>query len=156
MAIWSQSHFLQALGWAILNSFWQMALLWCIFIFVNTAFKISSDKKYQLAVVATVSGFAWFVLTFLYYLNSSVVSTLALFNQTINESNSILNSFLLSASIAYLSLLIFPSYRLFRNWQFVQRIKKQGLQKADLNYRLFVQKISSQLGITKKSFGLYL
>lgn len=150
MANWSQSHFLQALGWATLNSFWQMALLWCVFIFVNATFKISSHKKYQLAVAAIVSGFAWFVLTFLYYLNSSVASTLALFNQTITESNSILNSFLLSASIAYLSLLIFPSYRLFRNWQFVQRIKKQGLQKADLNYRLFVQKISSQLGITKK------
>lgn len=150
MANWSQSHFLQALGWATLNSFWQMALLWCIFIFANAVFKISSHKKYQLAVAAIVSGFAWFVLTFLYYLSSSVASTLALFNQTITESNSILNSFLLSASIAYLSLLIFPSYRLFRNWQFVQRIKKQGLQKADLNYRLFVQKISSQLGITKK------
>jgi hypothetical protein len=30
MAAWSQSPFLQALGWAMLNSFWQMALLYTI------------------------------------------------------------------------------------------------------------------------------
>lgn len=152
MASWSQSHFLQSLGWATLNSFWQMALLWCIYLAINSAFKISSDRKYRLAVTAIVTGFVWFVFTFIYYFNSSSVSGIAIFNQSINESNSILNIFLLSASVAYLSLLIFPSYRLFRNWKFVQRIKKEGLQKADLNYRLFVQKISSQLNIGKKVF----
>ena len=152
MASWSQSHFLQSLGWATLNSFWQMALLWCIYLAINSVFKTSSHKKYQLAVAAILTGFAWFTFTFIYYYNSSSVSSIAIFNQTISESNSILNIFLLSASLAYLSLLLFPSYRLFKNWQFVQRIKKEGLRKADLNYRLFVNKISAQLGITKKVF----
>jgi bla regulator protein blaR1 len=152
MANWSQSQFLQSLGWATLNSFWQIALLWCIYLAVNSVFKISSHKKYQFAVAAIVTGFIWFAFTFIYYFNSSSVSGIAIFNQPINESNSVLNIFLLSASVAYLSLLIFPSYRLFKNWQFVQRIKKQGLHKADLNYRLFVQKISSQLNIGKKVF----
>jgi beta-lactamase regulating signal transducer with metallopeptidase domain len=150
MASWSQSHFLQSLGWATLNSFWQMALLWCIYLAINSTFKISSDKKYRLAVGAIVTGFLWFVFTFVYYFNSSSVSGIAILNQTISESNNTLNIFLLSASVAYLSLLIFPTYRLFRNWQFVQKIKKEGLQKANLNYRLFVQKISSQLNIGKK------
>lgn len=152
MASWSQSHFLQSLGWATLNSFWQMALLWCIYLAINSVFKTSFHKKYQLAVAAILTGFAWFTFTFIYYYNSSSVSSIAIFNQTISESNSILNIFLLSASLAYLSLLLFPSYRLFKNWQFVQRIKKEGLRKADLNYRLFVNKISAQLGITKKVF----
>jgi bla regulator protein BlaR1 len=150
MANWSQSHFLQSLGWATLNSFWQMALLWCIYLAINSFFKISSGKKYQLAVVAIFTGFLWFSFTFFYYFNSSSVSSVAIFNQTISESNSLLNQFLLSASLAYLGLLIFPSYRLFKNWQFVQRIKKQGLHRADLGYRLFVQRISAQLGIGKK------
>ena len=152
MANWSQSHFLQSLGWATVNSFWQMALLWCIYLAINSIFQITSHKKYRLAVGAILSGFIWFALTFVYYFNSSPVSTIAFFNQTISESNSMLHVFLISASIAYLSLLIFPSYRLFKNWEFVQRIKKQGLVKADLNYRLFVNKISAQLGITKKVF----
>jgi len=44
MEQWSQSHFLQALGWATLNSFWQMAILWCAFIGVNHLFKLSATK----------------------------------------------------------------------------------------------------------------
>ena len=152
MANWSQSHFLQSLGWATLNSFWQMAFLWCIYLAINSVFKTSYHKKYQLAVAAILSGFVWFASTFVYYFNSSSVSSIAIFNQSISESNSMLNVLLISASIAYLSLLIFPSYRLFKNWEFVQRIKKEGLLKADLNYRLFVNKISAQLGITKKVF----
>lgn len=152
MANWSQSHFLQSLGWATLNSFWQMALLWCVYLAIHSVFRLSSHKKYQLAVTAIVAGFVWFVFTFVYYFNSSSVSSMAFFNQSVNQTNSFLNIFLLSASLAYLGLLIFPSYRLFRNWQFVQRIRKNGLQKAGLNYRLFVQKISAQLGISKKVF----
>lgn len=149
MANWSQSHFLQSLGWATLNSFWQMALLWCLFLGANHIFKFSSHRKYQFSVMAIATGFAWFVFTLVYYYNSKQV-TLAFFDNTINESNNLLNIFLISASVAYLSLLIFPSYRLYKNWRFVQRIRKDGLSKADYNYRLFVQKIASQLGITKK------
>src|SRR5215211_1976297 len=152
MANWSQSHFLQALGWATLNSFWQMALLWCLFLGASHLFNLSSHKKYQLSVLAIAIGFAWFILSFIFFYRSSPIFTIAIFDQAVNESDSILNIFLISASVAYLSLLIFPSYRLFKNWQFVQRIKKEGLQKAGLNYRLFVQKISGHLGIGKKVF----
>jgi len=149
MATWSQSHFLQALGWATLNSFWQMAILWCAFVGVNHLFKLSATKKYQASVGAMLIGFAWFITTFvLYYQNNA--SSYAIFENTINHSNSLLNICLISASVTYLLLLIFPAARLFRNWQFVQVIKKEGLGKADLNYRLFVQKVSGHLGITKK------
>ena len=150
MANWSQSHFLQSLGWATLNSFWQMALLWCLFLAVNYFIKLSSHTKYQLSVLAVVSGFVWFLLSFLTYFQSSSVSSISFFNQSIPETNSLLNIFLFSASMAYLSLLLIPAFRLFRNWQFVQKIKKQGLKKADLNCRLFVQKVAAQLGIKKK------
>lgn len=152
MANWSQYWFLQSLGWATLNSFWQMALLWCFYLAANFVFKISSQKKYGLAVAAIVSGFAWFVFTFIYYFKGSSFSGFAFFNKTFDETNRFLNTLLLSASLAYLCLLIFPCYRLIKNWQFVQHIKKQGLQKADMNYRLFVQKISAQLAIGKNVF----
>jgi bla regulator protein blaR1 len=150
MAEWSQSHFLQSLGWATLNSFWQIALLWCIFLGANHLFSPGSHKKYQLAVAAIIIGFVWFIVSFISFYNSNPVSIIIFFDQSIPESDGILNIFLLSASIAYLSLLVFPSYRLYRNYQFVQRIKKEGIQKADLNYRLFVQKISGHLSIGKK------
>ncbi|MFL5773261.1 MAG: M56 family metallopeptidase [Flavisolibacter sp.] len=155
MANWSQSHFLQSLGWATLNSFWQIALLWCIFCLINHLFKLPSFRKYQLSVAAMFSGFVWFVITFIYFFQSSSISVLSFFNQSIEENNTFLNVALISASVSYLALLCFPSYRLFRNWQFVQRIKKYGLRKANLNHRLFVQNISGLMGIRKK-VGVYL
>jgi len=155
MANWSQSHFLQSLGWATLNSFWQIALLWCVFCLINHLFKLPSFRKYQLSVVAMFSGFVWFVITFIYFFQSSSISVLSFFNQSIEENNTFLNVALISASVSYLALLSFPSYRLFRNWQFVQRIKKYGLRKANLNHRLFVQNISGLMGIRKK-VGVYL
>ena len=149
MAAWSQSQFLQALGWATLNSFWQMAILWCLFVGANHFFKLSSTRKYQAAVGAMLIGFGWFITTFvLYYQNST--SSYAIFENVISHSNNLLNICLLSASLTYLLLLVFPAVRLFKNWRYVQTIKKDGLGKADLTYRLFVQKIAAHLGISKK------
>ena len=150
MAVWSQSHFLQALGWATLNSFWQMALLWCLFTAINSILKLSSEKRYQLATASIIGGFGWFVLSFTLFYSNTEVASVAFLKQSINRSNSVINVFLISASVAYLILLIFPSYRLVKNWKYVQRIKKDGLHKAALNYRLYVQKIAGQLGIKKK------
>ena len=69
MANWSGSQFLQALGWATLNSFWQMALLWCLYLGFSYLFKLPNFRKYQLSVISIITGFAWFVITFIYYLN---------------------------------------------------------------------------------------
>jgi bla regulator protein blaR1 len=149
MAALSQSHFLQALGWATLNSIWQMALLWAIFSSVNHLFSLTATRKYQASVGAIIIGFAWFISTFVfYYQNNS--STYAFFENSINHSNSLLNICLLSASVTYICLLVFPAVKLFRNWKYVKKIKNEGHQKAQLDSRLFVQKVSFLLGITKK------
>ena len=150
MAGWSQSHFLQSLGWATLNSFWQMALLWCLYLVAASLFKLNANQKYRFSVTAVIIGFAWFLLSFVYYYQSSTASSFAFIDQPINHSNGLFQIILTSASVAYLALLMIPSYRLFRNWQFIKRIKKEGLHKANLNYRLFVQKVGAQIGINKK------
>ncbi|HEU4903798.1 MAG TPA: M56 family metallopeptidase [Flavisolibacter sp.] len=149
MAAWMQSHFLQALGWATLNSLWQMALLWALFCSINHTCRLSASRKYQASVGAILLGFTWFLSTFLfYYQNHS--SSYAFFENTVVHSNILLHICLLSASVTYLLLLVFPAIRLFRNWQFVQRIKTEGQSKAQLEYRLFVQKVGFLLGVTKK------
>jgi bla regulator protein BlaR1 len=150
MAGWSQSHFLQSLGWATLNSFWQMALLWCIFQAARHFFNLSSSRKYQLSVLAVFSGFAWFAGSFLYYFNTGTTTAVSLFDHKIQHTDSLLNILLTSASIAYLVLLVIPAWRLFRNWQFVKKIQSEGLSKASLDYRLFIQKVAAQIGITRK------
>jgi beta-lactamase regulating signal transducer with metallopeptidase domain len=149
MTGWNGSQFLQALGWATLNSFWQMALLWCVFAGADYFFKLSALKKYQASVAAMFLGFGWFITTFISYYESSTTA-FAFFENTITHSNYLLQVCLFSASITYLLLLAFPAVRLFKNWQFVQAIKTQGHHKAGLEYRLFIRKISAHLNITKK------
>ena len=149
----SQSAFLQALGWATLNSIWQMALLWCCFIGANYFFKPSASKKYFLSVMAILTGAVWFAVTFILYLNGYFSSRLGFIQPTESVKNWI-PVVLTAASVTYLILLTVPAYRLFYNWRRVQFLKKNGLQKVDIRYKLFVKKISAYLGI-KKNVGIY-
>lgn len=150
MAI-SNSALLQALGWATLNSFWQMAALWCLYLAVSHLFKTSSNQRYLLAVYSIFAGAAWFVYTLVAFYNQGHVTYETLNLDRFNGME-ILPSVLTSASIAYLSLLIVPALKVFRNWRFLQTIKKQGLEKAPLKDRLFVQNIAAHIGIQRKVF----
>src|SRR2546423_4542778 len=101
MAGWSQSHFLQSLGWATLNSFWQMALLWSIYTGACFLLKLPAYRKYQIAVGSVLAGFIWFVLSFVTFYQNSAGSSFTFIHNGIYQSNGLLNIFLVSASIAY-------------------------------------------------------
>jgi beta-lactamase regulating signal transducer with metallopeptidase domain len=154
MADWSSSHFLQALGWATLNSFWQMALLWCIFQLLTHFAKLTSNQKYLLAVSNVFVGFVWFLLSFSIYYKSGFNET-ALSRISVELSPNELSIVLSCASLTYLLLLVVPTVRIARNWLFLKQIKKVGVGKAPYRYRLFAQRISGHLGI-KKPVKVYL
>ena len=63
----TNSAFLQALGYAIANSLWQMALLWIVLVLVNSLLKLNAANKYRLAVGAQLLGFLWFAFTLQFY-----------------------------------------------------------------------------------------
>jgi bla regulator protein blaR1 len=151
-----QANFLQSLGWAVLNSLWQLALLWVIFQFITVVFKkASSAAKSSLATFLLTGGFAWFIYTFLStYLDSPSAANAIQGSVLVNaEANPELSSWLQRslpvASIAYLILLVFPLLHFVRNYRYVQLIRHYGLSKIDVNWRIFVQKIAAQLGIRK-------
>ena len=155
MAGLSQSAFLQALGWATLNSFWQMALLWCIFLVANYFFKLSAQKKYYLAAISIIGGGSWFFGTFiLFYYNSNASYNLSFAQYSLSSLKNLTPIVLASASITYLALLFIPAYKLFYNWRSIQLLRKKGLQKAEIQYKLFIKKIAKCLGI-KKNVGVY-
>jgi beta-lactamase regulating signal transducer with metallopeptidase domain len=149
MAGVGQSAFLQAIGWATLNSFWQMALLWCIYLLASQFFTFTAGKKYWLSVTAITTGFFWFVGTFLVYFHSGTIYSLPFFTHHLTDASGWLPVFLTAASFTYLFLLIIPILRLVINWRWVQVLKKKGLQKAHVHYKLFVRKVSAQLGIRR-------
>lgn len=148
MSNWDATFF-QALGWATLNSIWQMAVLWALFLFAQNFFSLSSSAKYRLGVASVFIGFGYFIFTFLHYFFDQGVSS---FGETFRLYGTphLLSNILNAASLAYLILLTIPVCRMIANWKFIQKIKSEGLQKAHLPYRMFIQKLSLQLGITKQ------
>src|SRR5438045_9288606 len=133
MAAWSQSPFLQALGWAMLNSLWQMALLFVGFSILQQAVSLSAQRKYYIAIGSMGAGLLWFVYTFFVFYNKGAAGTLLLQHRLAPTSQT-WNVVLSSASITYLLLLDIPAYRLAKNWRYLEHLKKLGLQKTAMEY----------------------
>ena len=145
-----QANFLQSLGWAVLNSLWQLAFLWVIYQVVTGVFsKLKSSVKSTLASSLLIGGFAWFLFTFIAAftrqspeaaLSSSFINAAG--NQQLNEW---LQQTLPVASVCYLVLLILPLLHFIRNYRYVQVIRKYGLTKMQVEWRMFVRKVNQSL-----------
>lgn len=161
-----QSSFLQALGYAITNSLWQMALVWLIYMSITGLMSVSSAAKYRLAVTAQVTGFIWFIVTFQFYYqqyNHALHQTGMVPGniQAIVSTNTDLSSQLINwmvkaeqllpyVSMAYICLMVFLCIRWFMGYRQTQQIRNNGLQKMPAEWRLFVNRIAGQLNIKKK------
>jgi hypothetical protein len=84
-----QSPFLHALGYAIGHSLWQMSLLWLVYTAVVHLHQWTSSQRYNLAVSAATTGFAWFLITLFYYSNHINLNqdTLAMSNVPASEKS---------------------------------------------------------------------
>lgn len=151
--IW-QTNFLQASGFAVLNSLWQMALLWIVYQCITGMYtKARPSAKNSLAFILLTAGFTWFVYTFFViysHAGNDALVSIGLFNLPGNEE---LNKWLLQsmpvASLLYFVLLIFPLLNFIRNYRYVNIIRNDGLSKAPVQWRMFVAKVSAQMGIKK-------
>ena len=90
------TNFLQSLGWAVLNSLWQMALLWVAYQVITVLFKkATSSTKSSLASGLLMAGFAWFIYTFFSVFTSSSTDGAVISSVLINtESNYPVNDWL--------------------------------------------------------------
>lgn len=151
-----QTNFLQSLGWAILNSLWQLAMLWVIYQLISGLSKKARPAfKSLTATTLLFCGFGWFVYTFLSsYLSKGNIDSIesSMFvNPAANESvNAWLQKTLPIASVVYLVLLVFPFMQFIRNYRYVQVIRKFGLNKIDVSWRLFVSRVAMRMNIKKK------
>ena len=161
-----QSPFLHALGYAIGHSLWQISLLWLVYTAIIYLHRWTSSQRYNLALTTAISGFAWFIVTLVYYNN----------NITLTEENGLLASAPASEklfspegkfvffyhstmatlrslapyfSCAYLFVMMLLSIRLANGFNEVKKLRTQGLSKASVTWRLFVKEHASLLGIKK-------
>lgn len=56
-------HFLQSLSFALVNSLWQMALLWFIFNLLQSMLRLKPVNNFRLLIFLQIGGFAWMVIT---------------------------------------------------------------------------------------------
>jgi len=155
MSLFGNSNFLQALGWAVLNSLWQMAFLWVIFQVILSFGINKSAGKSRLATILLTSGFAWFMYTLIshWLIDPDAIkrSLLAIGSFETGKAtwNENLQMILPYASVAYLLLLFIPTIQFIRNYRFVQIIRVKGLSKCHVDLRIFVQRFAERMGIHK-------
>ena len=163
-----QSAFLQALGYSIANSLWQVALLWLVYVLVAAALKPSASRKYMLAVCLQSIGFIWFIFTLQFYysqysrllpvgsdsLDRTIITTFVPQGQGLR---SMMIEWMIRAeqllpylSVAYLLLMIVLCIRWVMGYRYTMMIGRKGLLKIPGEWRLFVENTSRQLGITRK------
>ena len=150
-----QANFLQSLGWAVLNSLWQLALLWVLYQTITGIFRpAKSSFKSSLASSLLMGGFGWFIYTFFSAFtgnsNPAIISPSSANPASNAELNSWLQQTLPVASVLYLVLLIFPLLHFVRNYRYVQVIRKYGLTKMKVEWRMFVSRVAAQMNIQKK------
>lgn len=154
LPVFEQAYFLQSLGWAIANSFWQTGLLWIIYLLiVNIDKRIPALFKYHLSIGLLFTGFAWFTFTCVqnYGLLTNVGATpeIILFH-TMAQWVDFVNRALPLLSIAYLVALSGFLVKFGRNLSTNYSLQTAGLVKAPIDFRLFVNQRASNLGIKKK------
>ncbi|MBI3140058.1 MAG: M48 family metalloprotease [Sphingobacteriales bacterium] len=145
-------HLLQSLGWALLNSLWQMALLWIVYQVISSLTRAAkASLRSSLATALLFTGFGWFVLSFILVFRDISAGNEAgsPFAATPETYSGILQG-LPWISAAYLSILVFPVLRFIRNYRYVQVIRQYGHSKIQVDWRIFVRNVAAHMGIRKK------
>lgn len=161
---------LQSLGWAILHSFWQMALIWLVyFLFFGWHRRFSPALKHNAALVCLTIGTVWFLATFSNeYTKYLQVGRYLLSIPDVNGSTSYENGFAGSMwglnlllrdfaerniawlSAAYLLITTLTAWKLLFSIWVVQQLKIKGIQPAGAQIDQWTDALANQLHIHPK------
>ncbi|ULQ54398.1 M56 family metallopeptidase [Flavihumibacter fluvii] len=158
-----QAAFLEALGWTILNSWWQFGLLWVLLLFLKKVLpKGSAAFRYNLSLTFLVMGLCWITISFLLRWNSFLNSGYHIATITDNnlhdwymQATGYLRLALPYISVIYLFWLGINLLKFSKLLWFSQHLKTGGLQKAPVDWRLFLGKMSGHMNI-KNSVQLWI
>mgnify|MGYP000954310529 CR=1 FL=1 len=148
-----QSAFLQALGWSVTDSLWQMGLLWLFYIAGVKFLKPAAVTRHNLAVISLAAGSLWFIGNFLYRIINQPAE--GFFSQFFGNGNyNYLPDFftaklLTSISGAYLMLAGGMFLRFIYLYIKTRQLNSLAIEKAPVDIRLFSNKMATLIGIKK-------
>lgn len=163
MNLVNQSAFLKALGWSLLDSLWQMGVLWLIYVLLTAnGKKFNARQRHTLALLSLAGGSLWFLVTLVinFYKAAAapeIVTLTVRAGETVllpvTSTGSIatwLEPVLPFLSVAYLLMTALLFIRFYRQYCFTRRLFHQGLQKINPELRVFLQQAVQHMSIHKK------
>jgi beta-lactamase regulating signal transducer with metallopeptidase domain len=138
-------NFLNALGWSLLDSIWQMAVLWTVFYILTVGnIRISAAGKHNLILLFVFFGTEWFVYNFIQMPDQPAIFRGPGFIPVIPS---------VSRWIPYLSavyLLIIITRLLHYGFQYYARKKNTSGQTISPVFQSFAERHTRLMGITRR------
>jgi beta-lactamase regulating signal transducer with metallopeptidase domain len=149
-SFFANAYFLQSVGWAVANSFWQAAILWIVY--QSAAYsnkKLPALIRYQLSLFLIFIAAIWFGFTALQnYLLLSSADTISSPQWLLQVES--LNKMLPVVAVLYFGMLGFHIFQFARQYLELRFVSKNGLLKAPADIRMFTAGTALHLGIKKK------
>lgn len=157
MDLLPQQAWLEALGWALVNSWWQFGILWIVWMLVQKLWPLpSASSRYNLAMVFLLLGTAWAIKTGirtgLPALDGFQQTTLP--NTRVNSTWLVLQGVFTHAipilSLIYLLWLSVRFGQLAFQYRDLRKGAHAGIRKAPATWRIFVETMTSRMELGKK------
>jgi beta-lactamase regulating signal transducer with metallopeptidase domain len=165
-----QSAVLYAIGWALLHSFWQIALLWMVHQLLFGLYRRTGPAlRYIGAVSFLFTGFGLFLATGLLKYQEAMAngayipglasmaepaSPTASWTFTWSMAMEMAEKFMPYLSTAYLLILLFLFARLWNAWLHTQHIRRNGLTPLQGSWADELHRLAQDMGLGK--VGIYL
>lgn len=145
-----QSSILQALGWAIADSIWQMALLWLVYqVCVGIPIKNKPVVRHLCSAIALIAGGLWFLGTVIYNLSKARNTPLGSYKDVELTLVNWVESTLPYLSAAYLIVLLILLARFAHAVVITQRLRTTENESAGF-WQEFVDEMALRFFIGRK------
>jgi beta-lactamase regulating signal transducer with metallopeptidase domain len=163
MNLLTQSALLRALGWSLLNSLWQLAFLWLVYVaFTHIFRRASAGARHGFAVLLLGAGAVWTSVTFLdAFLHTDPMAAVYQWSavsfpranwisSSLQAGRQLIDDGLPYCSTLYLLILLFLFVRYGRQYFFSKKLTRAGLSRPTAELRLFVGQTARRMGIKKE------
>jgi len=150
-----QSKFLQALGWSLIDSVWQMGILWLVYLVLTGKGRRHTPKiRHSIALLSITGGASWFLAELVFNLlnpgqlafdgaRHNLVQNYLGFSSSIEPVVPFL-------SIVYLLVCFTLFIKLISQYRNTRNLTRQRLYRISPAFRLFTEKHARQLQIGRK------
>lgn len=161
MHFFTRSPWIMALGSSLINSLWQMALVWLVFTLITATYKrFSASARHALAIACLSLGSGWFIMSLFQTMGQPANPSTGLAGIILNPETTLTKAFYtgrkwVDDSLPYFSFtyLVVIFLMLLRHAIYYRRLKEMrslGLHRIQPRLKLFAANTAAHLGIRKK------